>query len=79
MFAFWSSYGTIKGASFEKEVLMLSSTLHVFLSNKIFYHSKNFVLLITDSVLMQAIYFFLWFFFFEKEHLPTEGCVQAKF
>ena len=34
MFAFWSSYGTIKGESFEKEVLMLSSTLHVFFQTK---------------------------------------------
>ena len=30
MFAFWSSYETIKGDSFEKKALMLSLTSHVF-------------------------------------------------
>ena len=67
-----------RGESFEKEVLMLSSTDHVFPWNKYCDHLKNFILLITDSVSMQAIYFFLSFFF-QKDHLPNEGCVQANF
>ena len=67
-----------RGESFEKEVLMLSSTHHVFPWNKYCDHLKNFILLITDSVSMQAIYFFLSFFF-QKDHLPNEGCVQANF
>ena len=75
MFAFWSSYVTIKGESFEKEVLMLSSTEHFFPWNKYFNHLNNFMLLITDSVSMQVIYFFCFFFL----HLPNGGCIQANF
>ena len=67
-----------RGESFEKEVLMISSTHHVFPWNKYCDHLKNFILLITDSDSMQAIYFFLSFFF-QKDHLPNEGCVQANF
>ena len=52
----------MKEKSFEKEVLMLNLTEHVFPWNKYFDHLKNFMLLITDSVSMQAIYFFLFFF-----------------
>ena len=77
MFALCSGYGTIKAESFEKEVLMLSSTERVFSWNKYFDHLKKFILLATDSVSMQA------FFFFDKkkkkEHLSNEGCVQESF
>ena len=41
---------------------MLNLTKQVFPWNKYFDHLKNFMLLITDSVSMQAIYFFLFFF-----------------
>ena len=57
MFALCSGYGTIKAESFEKEVLMLSSTERVFPWNKYFDHLKNFILLATDSVSMQAFFF----------------------
>ena len=62
MFALCSGYGTIKPESFEKEVLMLSSTERVFSWNKYFDHLKNFILLATDPVSMQAFFFFLLFF-----------------
>ena len=65
-------HATIKGECFEKEVLILSSTEHVFPWNKYFDHLKNFILLITDSVSMQASYFFSVF-------LRLEGCVQVNF
>ena len=64
---FVCSHFGIKGESFEKVVLILSSTEHVFPWNKYFDHLKNFILLITDSVSMQPIYFFLFFFFFFPE------------
>ena len=73
MFGFWSSYETIKGDSFEKEALMLSLTSHVFPWNKIFFHLKNFILLITDSVSVQVIYFFIVFFY------RIKGCIQENF
>ena len=53
---------------------MLNLTEHVFPWNKYFDHLKNFMLLITDSVSMQAIYFFLFVL-----HLPNEGCGQENF
>ena len=61
MFALCSGYGTIKTESFEKEVLMLSSTERVFSWNKYFDHLKKFILLATDSVSMQAFFFFCFF------------------
>ena len=78
MFALCSGYGTIKPESFEKEVLMLSSTERVFSWNKYFDHLKNFILLATDPVSMQAFFFFFTFFP-KKEHLSNEGCVQENF
>ena len=73
MFAFWSSYETIKGDSFEKKALMLSLTSHVFPWSKIFFHLKNFILLITDSVSVQVIYFSIVFFY------RIKGCIQENF
>ena len=69
----WRFHGiciTVKGKSFEKEVLMLKLTEDVFLWNKYFDHLKNFMLLPTDSVLMQAIYFFAFL------HLQNEVAVK---
>ena len=61
MFALWSWYGTIKAESFEKEVLMLFPTERVFPWKKYFDPLKNFILLVTDSVSMQAIFFSVFF------------------
>ena len=70
MFALCSWYGTIKAESFEKEVLMLSSTERVFPWNKYFDHLKNFILLATDSVSMQAFFFCIFFLhFFPKKNI----------
>ena len=76
---FACSHFGIKGESFEKVVLILSSTEHVFPWNKYFDHLKNFILLITDSVSMQPIYFFLFFFFFfsRKKKTPTERRLRS--
>ena len=83
---FACSHFGIKGESFEKVVLMLSSTEHVFLWNKYFHHLKNFILLINNwfsfhaSNLFSSVFFVVVVVFFpKKKHLPNEGCVQANF
>ena len=76
MFALCSGYGTIKAESFEKEVLMLSSTERVFSWNKYFDHLKNFILLATDSVSMQAFFFF--FCFFSEKRIFIERRLRSR-
>ena len=72
---FACSHFGIKGESFEKVVLMLSSTEHAFLWNKYFHHLKNFILLINNwfsfhaSNLFFSVFFLLLLFFSRKKNI----------